>query len=485
MTTVSADRPPRASRPAGELDAARSRLLTGRHLPLTVGAVALVTLAAFENRAITTAMPSIVADFDALAAFGLATAAPTASFLAVLGPAGAWADRRGPGPVLRAGIAVFALAQVLVGLAVSMPMVVAGRLLSGVAEALLDIALMVLVARVLPAALRPRMMGVFAAAWVLPSVLGPVLTGVVTEQVGWRWVFLGAFVLLVPAALALRPAVRLAAGGTAVRGEAATGRRTAGWSLAAAGALLVLSLAGTGLGSAGAATYLVIVAAAVGLAVSVARLLPPGTLRGAPGLPSVIGVRALLSAAFGGAGAFLPLLLTVLHGFGPSRAGVTLSITGVMWGVGSWLQGRDHRLPRVTVLRTGLATLSAGLVGTGALAATGLSVWWGLAGWAVAGLGMGISSSTTAVLVLDLSADHEQGRNNGAAQTAASTSMAIAIAVGGTLLALAEKGSAAESGAGATGGQVLAFALILAAGAASAVLALLLSLRVRATSSSG
>ena len=58
-------------------------------------------------------------------------------------------------------------------------------------EALIDVSLMVLVARVLPAALRPRMFSLVSAAWILPSVLGPVVTGVVTEQLGWRWVFLG------------------------------------------------------------------------------------------------------------------------------------------------------------------------------------------------------------------------------------------------------------------------------------------------------
>jgi hypothetical protein len=50
---------------------------------------------------------------------------------------------------------------------------VAGRMLSGLAEGLLDVALMVLVARALPAVLRPSMFSLFAAMWILPSVLGP------------------------------------------------------------------------------------------------------------------------------------------------------------------------------------------------------------------------------------------------------------------------------------------------------------------------
>src|SRR5215470_8617857 len=184
----------------------RPRLFSGRHLPLVLGVIGLVTLGAFENRAVGTALPTMVREFDALGSFGLASAAPNASYLISLAIAGLWSDRRGPIPTLRTGAIAFALAQLLVGTATAMPTVIAGRLLSGLAEGLLDISLTVLVARALPAVLRPRMFALFAAMWILPSVLGPVLTGVVTENFGWRWVFLGAVVLLVPSWMLLRPA---------------------------------------------------------------------------------------------------------------------------------------------------------------------------------------------------------------------------------------------------------------------------------------
>jgi hypothetical protein len=134
--------------PTGQPEtAAAQRLFSGRHLPLVLGVIGLVTLGAFENRAVGTALPTMVREFDALGSFGLANAAPNASYLISLAVAGLWADRRGPIPTLRAGAITFALAQLLVGTATAMPMVVAGRLLSGLAEGLLDVALMVVVAR--------------------------------------------------------------------------------------------------------------------------------------------------------------------------------------------------------------------------------------------------------------------------------------------------------------------------------------------------
>ncbi|ADB34548.1 major facilitator superfamily MFS_1 [Kribbella flavida DSM 17836] len=420
------------------------RLFGRDHLPLVLGVVALVTLAAFENRAVGTALPTMVREFDALGSFGLANAAPNASYLVSLAIAGLWADRRGPLLALRAGAITFALAQLLVGAAQAMPMVIAGRLLSGFAEGLLDVALMVLVARALPAVLRPRMFSLFAAMWILPSVAGPFLTGIVTEHVGWRWVFLGALVLLVPSWLLLRPTLRLLARteaperGEQDAAELAAWRTALPWAFAASGALFVLSWSGDQLEAHPAIAWVAILVSLLVLGVAAVRVMPAGTFTARRGLPAVVAVRGLGGAAFAGAGAYLPLLLTLLHDFSPSRAGVTLSITGVSWALGSWLQGREHGLPRLTVLRIGLTLMTAGIAGTSLLAwASGTAFTWaGLISWSVAGIGMGLNSSSVSVLTLDLSDATNAGRNSSAAQMAGTMSIATVFAVYGTLLAV-------------------------------------------------
>src|SRR3954467_6922222 len=119
-----------STEPAGSVT--RPRLFTGQHLPLVLGVIGLVTLGAFENRAVGTSLPTMVREFDALGSFGLANAAPNASFVFALAFAGLWSDRHGPLRTLRMGAITFGLAQLLVGFAVGMPMVVAGRVLSGV-----------------------------------------------------------------------------------------------------------------------------------------------------------------------------------------------------------------------------------------------------------------------------------------------------------------------------------------------------------------
>ena len=419
----------------------RPRLFTGQHLPLVLGVIGLVTLGAFENRAVGTALPTMVREFDALGSFGLANAAPNASYLISLAIAGLWSDRRGPIPTLRAGAISFALAQLLVGTATAMPMVIAGRLLSGLAEGLLDVSLVVLVARALPAVLRPRMFSLFAAMWILPSVLGPVLTGVVTEQFGWRWVFLGAIVLLVPSWLLLGPAMRQSATAEAPErsaedvAELEAWRAALPWALAASVALFSMTLAGDHLQAHPIICGTTVVVALAVLARAAVRVMPAGTFVARRGFPAVVAVRALGGAAFAVSGAYLPLLLTLQHHFSPSKAGVTLSITGVCWAFGSWLQGREHGIERVTVLRTGLAFMAIGLLVTSLLAWTDGTTWIGLIGWGLAGIGMGLSSSSLSVLTLDLSDHSNSGRNSSAGQMAATMSIATGLAISGTLLA--------------------------------------------------
>ena len=217
------------------------------------------------------------------------------------------------------------------------------------------------------------------------------------------------------------------------------------WAFVAAAALVTLSVvaerpaSGTGAdqgttSALGSGAHLVVLAASlVALALAARRLLPEGSLRAACGIGGVVALRGLLSAAFMGVGAFLPLVLTVLRHHGPLTAGISLSITGVTWSAGSALQSRfDHR--PMLLLRLGFGLLTAGL------ATTSLIVWAdaptavGLTGWAVAGLGIGLTSSTLSVLTMGASDDADQGRHNAGGQMAASMASAVFLAVASGVL---------------------------------------------------
>ena len=88
-------------------------ILSRAHRSVTLGALALVSLTAFEALAVTTAMPVIVQALDGLALYALAFGAPLATGIVGMVLGGSWADARGPAAPLRAGTAVFTLGLLL------------------------------------------------------------------------------------------------------------------------------------------------------------------------------------------------------------------------------------------------------------------------------------------------------------------------------------------------------------------------------------
>jgi MFS family permease len=94
------------------------------------------------------------------------------------------------------------------GLAPTMTLMVMGRAMQGFGAGVLYVALYVIVGRVYPQELHPRVFAAFAAAWVLPSVIGPAIAGLLVQFVSWRAVFLGVVLLTIPSVFLVRPALR-------------------------------------------------------------------------------------------------------------------------------------------------------------------------------------------------------------------------------------------------------------------------------------
>ena len=165
---------------------------------LTVALLALVTIIAFEAMAISTAMPSVARDLDAVRSYGLAFSVMLTAELLGIVLAGVWSDRRGPLPSLFAGQLLMAAGSALAGLAPTFTVLLAGRLIAGLGAGLIVVALYVVIGRAYPDALRPKVFSWVSAAWVLPSLIGPPIAGWLTSTWSWRWVFL---IVLAPIAV--------------------------------------------------------------------------------------------------------------------------------------------------------------------------------------------------------------------------------------------------------------------------------------------
>ncbi|MFF8399252.1 MFS transporter [Streptomyces sp. NPDC016172] len=192
-------------------------VLGAAYRALSVGIVSVVLLIAFEATAVGTAMPVAARELDGVSLYAFAFSGYFTTSLFGMVLSGQWSDRRGPLGPLTTGIASFGAGLLLSGTAGTMWVFILGRAVQGFGGGLVIVALYVVVGRAYPERLRPAIMAAFAASWVLPSIVGPLAAGTVTEQLGWRWVFVGIPLLVVfPLALAL-PQIRRRASGPAGR----------------------------------------------------------------------------------------------------------------------------------------------------------------------------------------------------------------------------------------------------------------------------
>ena len=174
---------------------------------MTLGACALVFLAAFESLAVTTIMPLVSRELDGAGLYALAFAGPLATGVIGMVAAGSWSDRSGPVAPLLASVGMFVLGLLIAGTAGTMPCSCPDGW-SRARRGALTVALYVVIARVYPPVLHPKIFAAFSAAWVVPSLVGPFAAGIVAQLAGWQWVFLGVVGLVIPALLLTAPALR-------------------------------------------------------------------------------------------------------------------------------------------------------------------------------------------------------------------------------------------------------------------------------------
>jgi hypothetical protein len=163
-------------------------------------------------------------------------------------------------------------------------------------------------------------------------------------------------------------------------------------------------------------------------------LLPRGTFTARPGLPATVLARGVFAGAFFGVEAFVPLVLTSVHGFSPAMAGLPLTVGACGWAAASHWQGRHVEIPRPVLIRFGLATLGVGLAGTALTGPDWGLGWLVLPCWLVAGASMGLAYPSISVLGLDYAAPRDRGFVSSALQVADLTSAAATVAVGGVML---------------------------------------------------
>ncbi|PXX56273.1 EmrB/QacA subfamily drug resistance transporter [Nocardia tenerifensis] len=352
-------------------------------------------VAAMDQTVVETALPSIVAELGGLTELPWVTTAYMFGICVSVPLHGKLGDLYGRKRLFLIALGVFLVGSMLCGLAQSMPQLVVFRLLQGVGAGGIIVNSWAVIGTVVPPAIQGRYQGIVQSAYALASVSGPVVGGVLSETLNWRWVFyvnipLGAFALVVVAAKLRvpdqdqRPPVIDWWGAVLVSG-------------AVSSLILLVTVGGTRYPWT-SVPVLSSIAATVILAIGAVYIerradepLVPPHLFGDP----VIRVSILLAFVLGfstqGIATFMPLFQQTVDGVSPAISGWRMTPFLISWAVTSALcgraisrTGRYRRFPVLGTVLLAVATFSLSVLNPGlpyvvqgavlAVAGTGLAM---------------------------------------------------------------------------------------------------------------
>jgi EmrB/QacA subfamily drug resistance transporter len=352
--------------------------------------------------------------------------------------AGALADRFGRRFIFGIGIGLFSAASFLCGIAWNVAALDAARALQGVGGAALFATALALIGAEYEGAERGRAIAAWGSTVGFAVAAGPLLGGLITDSIGWRWIFfvnvpVGAFALIV-AMKNVRESRDPAASRTDVAGLVC---------LSASLFLIVFALLRGN--AAGWSSAQIIGSLAAGLAL-LATFVVVEIRQERPMLdvslfrqPAFLGVQLATFCIGAGMFALFPYLsiyLQDIDGNSPLGAGLRfLPITAFVFFVPLLTRRIAARVPLWLLLSASLAVVGLGLL-LMARVSTGSRWTVLLPGFIVCGIGIGLANPTIAGAALRVVDPARSGMASGISNTCRIGGLALGVAAFGVLLQL-------------------------------------------------
>ena len=435
-----------------------------------MGVVLSIFLGALESTVVSTAMPKVVGSLGGLHMYSWVFSGFLLTSTVTMPLWGRLSDLYGRRPMYLTGLVIFLTGSALSGLSGTMSQLIVFRMLQGLGAGSLITIGMTIVGDLFRLERRAKMQGMISGVWGVASLVGPLLGGLLTDYVSWRWVF---YINLPFGALAMwLIGSGLPPGRSTERTPTIDYAGIGSFAVGVSALLLALVQAGRvgAWGSLDVVGLFLVAAVALGLFVSVERQAPepmvPLALFANRIVLAAIVTGFLAGMAMFGAISFVPLFLQKVSGTSATVAGFVLTPFVIGWVVLSAASAKlVLRIGYRTVVFAGMLCLAAAFVLLTRWDVT-LTPATAMGHVLLAGVGMGLNMVPMLIAVQGAVPRSELGIATSLSQFFRAVGGAIGLSVMGTVMAQRLHGglSPVEALHGVfTAGLVICVAAVLAA----------------------
>lgn len=157
---------------------------------ILVGLMLAIFLGALDQTIVAVSLPAISSGFGNFELLAWVISGYMVAMTVAMPIYGKLGDLYGRRRLMLFATALFTFASLLCGLAQSMEQLVLARVLQGIGAGGLMSVSQAIIGDIVPPRERGRYQGYFSSMYAVASIAGPVLGGLLTEHLSWRWVFL-------------------------------------------------------------------------------------------------------------------------------------------------------------------------------------------------------------------------------------------------------------------------------------------------------